>query len=195
MTTKSTPVSPAVEALIDAAAALKSGDLDRAAASVANAFSAVPALRRAARAAPRTVQELMPLLRRKDAAGPVLRRFRQSLGLSQEKTAEICQVARHYIAHVEIGRMPMGEAPMRRLLEYVAKQGAEALEDGPAPQALLKLRRLLGMTPLAIAGKLGVKEAQVRRMETGNMTVPIAVEAAYRKLAAERGIDLDRLAA
>jgi transcriptional regulator with XRE-family HTH domain len=32
------------------------------------------------------------------------RRFRQSLGLSQEKTAEICQVARHYIAHVEIGR-------------------------------------------------------------------------------------------
>ena len=192
MTTKSTPVSPAVEALIDAAAALKSGDLDRAAASVANAFSAEPALRRAA---PRTVQELMPLLRRKDAAGPVLRRFRQSLGLSQEKTAEICQVARHYIAHVEIGRMPMGEAPMRCLLEYVAKQGAEALEDGPAPQALLKLRRLLGMTPLAIAGKLGVKEAQVRRMETGNMTVPIAVEAAYRKLAAERGIDLDRLAA
>ena len=52
------------------------------------------------------------------------------------------------------------------------------------------------MSPLAIADKLGVKEAQVRRMETGNMTVPIDVEAAYRKLAAERGIDdLDLLAA
>jgi hypothetical protein len=32
--------------------------------------------------------ELMPLLRRRDAAGPVMRQFRQSLGLSQQQMAE-----------------------------------------------------------------------------------------------------------
>ena len=45
-------------------------------------------------------------------------------------------------------------------------------------------------TQAALASKLGVKETVVRRIETGNMTAPIRVIDGYRRLAAERGIEL-----
>jgi transcriptional regulator with XRE-family HTH domain len=89
----------------------------------------------------------------------------------------------------------MAEAPMRRLLTWAGQRGTQAIEEGPPPQALLKLRQLLGLTQLSLAAKLGLKEAQVRRMETGNMPVSMPAGEQYRRLAAEHGVDLDRLAA
>ena len=125
-------MSRAAELLMNAGAALKEGDLVRAAAQVeAAALAAEPRLRREARRASHTLEELMPLLRRKDAAGPVLRRFRQSLGLSQAQAAEICDVRQDYIAQVEAGRQSMAEAPMRRLLSWASERGAQAIEEGP----------------------------------------------------------------
>ena len=55
--------------LMRAGAALKTGDLDRAAEQVEAAFAAEPRLRREARQMPQTLEELMPLLRRKDGRG------------------------------------------------------------------------------------------------------------------------------
>ena len=188
-------MSRAAELLMNAGAALKEGALDRAAEQVEAALAAEPRLRRETRRTPHSLEELMPLLRRKDAAGPVLRRFRQLLGLSQVQAAEICDVRQDYIAQVEAGRQSMAEAPMRRLLAWAGERGAQALEEGPPPQALLKLRQLLGLTQLSVAAKLGLKEGQVRRMETGNMSVSMPAAEQYRRLAAECGVDLDRLAA
>jgi len=54
---------------------------------------------------------------------------------------------------------------------------------------------LLGLTQLSVAAKLGLKEGQVRRMETGNMPVSMPAAEQYRRVAAEHGIDFDRLAA
>ena len=188
-------MSRAAELLMNAGAALKEGDLDRAAEQVEAALAVEPRLRRETRRTPHTLEELMPLLRRKDAAGPVLRRFRQTLGLSQVQASEICDVRQDYIAQVEAGRQSMAEAPMRRLLAWVGERGAQTIEEGPPPHVLLKLRRLLGLTQLSLAAKLGLKEGQVRRMETGNMPVSMPAAEQYRRLAAEHGVDLDRLAA
>ena len=120
-----------------------------------------------------------------------MRQLRKSLGLNQEQTAGICGIASSTIAHCESGRQAMSQHAMTRLLEYIAKSGASAIVDrSPPPQALLKLRRKLGFTQAALASKLGVKETVVRRIETGNMTAPIRVIDGYRRLAAERGIEL-----
>jgi transcriptional regulator with XRE-family HTH domain len=135
------------------------------------------------------------LLRRKEAAGPIMRQFRQSLGLTQEQAAEICQISREFLAQIETGRKPMPQDAASRLINWMAERGAQAIGEGPPPAALLKLRRLLGLTQSSIAAKLGFKETIVRRMETGNMPVSMPVAAAYRQLAQQKGLDLDRLAA
>jgi transcriptional regulator with XRE-family HTH domain len=178
--------------LVAAAAALKGGDFDGARERVKAALAAEPRLRGKA---PQSIEELMPLLRLKHAAGPVLRRLRQSLGLSQAEAAKICGYAQQGLAHIEAGRQSMSEDGTRRLLTWMAEQGAQAIEEGPPPQALFKLRRLLGMTQMTLADKLGLKEASVRRMETGNMPPSMQAIAAYRRLAAEHGYDLDKLVA
>jgi transcriptional regulator with XRE-family HTH domain len=180
---------------MDATAALKEGDYERAAKRVEAALEAEPRLRRAARHSPKTVDELMPLLRRKEAAGPVMRQFRQSLGLTQEQAAEICQVSRAFLAQVETGKKPMPRDAADRLFKWMAERGAEAIEDGPPPAALVKLRQLLGLSQFAIASKLGLKEALIRRLETGNTPVSMPAASAYRQLARECGYDLDQLAA
>jgi transcriptional regulator with XRE-family HTH domain len=77
----------------------------------------------------------------------------------------------------------------------MAERGAEAIEDGPPPAALVKLRQLLGLSQFAIASKLGLKEALIRRLETGNTPVSMPAASAYRQLARECGYDLDQLAA
>jgi transcriptional regulator with XRE-family HTH domain len=180
---------------MDAAAALKEGDYERAAKRVQAALEAEPQLRRAARHAPKSVEELMPLLRRKEAAGPVMRQFRQSLGLTQMQAAEICQVSQAFLAMVETGKKPMPQEAADQLFKWMAEHGANAIEEGPPPAALLKLRQLLGLSQFAMASKLGVKEALIRRLETGNTPVSMPAAAAYRQLAREYGHDLDQLAA
>jgi transcriptional regulator with XRE-family HTH domain len=137
----------------------------------------------------------MLLMRRKDAAGPVMRQFRQSLALSQQQMAEICGVTQQNVAHWESGRHPMGENAIQRLFAWVAERGVKQLEEGPPPAALLKLRVQLGWTPAAMAAKLNLKEPVVRRAEIGNMPISMEMAARYRELAAEHGLDFDRLAA
>jgi len=184
-------LSRASELMIEAGTALARGDMDRALALHEAACEAEPRLRRSATKGPKTVEELMPLLRRKEAAGPVLRQLRRSLGLSQQRAAEICGIAGSTIAHCESGRQAMSQEAMTRLLEYMAKSGASTIEEGsPPPQALLRLRQNLGLTQAALASTLGVKETVVRRIETGNMAAPIHVLDGYRRLAAEQGIEL-----
>src|SRR5947207_1726994 len=184
-------LSRASELMIEAGTALARGDMDRALALHEAACEAEPLLRRSATKAPKTVEELMPLLRRKEAAGPVLRQLRTSLGLSQERTAQICGIAGSTIAHCESGRQAMSQQAMTRLLEYIATSGVSALEAGSPPsQAFLRLRRKLGCTQAALASRLGVKETVVRRIETGNMTAPINVVEGYRRLAEEEGVEL-----
>jgi transcriptional regulator with XRE-family HTH domain len=178
--------------LIDAVTALSRGEPEVALPMVE---SAVAQLQRETRKAPKAINELMPLLRRREAAGPVLRQFRQSLGLTQAQAAEISQVSGPYLAQVESGKLPMSQPAIERLFAWMAARGANAIEEGPPPAALLKLRRLLGLTQSSIASKLGLKETIVRRMETGNMPVSMPAAAAYRQLAQKYGRDLDQLAA
>jgi transcriptional regulator with XRE-family HTH domain len=188
-------MSSPVDLLSDALAAIKAGDIERASDKIADAFDAEPRLRRAARHPPKSIEELMPLLRQKEAAGPVVRRFRQSLGLTQERAAEICQISREFLAQIETGRKPMPQDAATRLINWMAERGAQAIGEGPSPPPRSKLRQLLGLTQSSIAAKLGFKETIVRRVETGNMPVSLPVAAAYRQLAQQKGLDLDRLAA
>jgi transcriptional regulator with XRE-family HTH domain len=190
-------LSRAAELMSQAAGALTRGDIDSATMLTEQAFTAEPRLRKAVEKMkpPETIADLMPLLRRKAEAGPVLRRIRQTLGLSQVQVAEICGVAQHYIAGVETGRQSMAEEPMRRLIEWGAARGATIMGEQATTDALVKLRKLLRMSPYALADKLGVKEMVVRRIEANAMPVPVILLEKYRRLAAERGIDFDRLAA
>jgi transcriptional regulator with XRE-family HTH domain len=187
----------AVELLSDAQAAMARGDFDRANALIeeAQAEPELQKVRRAGFKAPQSIEELMPLLRHRDAAGAVIRQFRQSLGLSQQQMADICGVAQHTVAYWEAGRQAIRQNTIQRLLAWMAEQGVKHLEEGPPPQALLKLRTQLGFTAAVMATKVGVKEDAVRRMEIGNMPISMQVAAEYRKLAKENGLDLDDLAA
>ena len=181
--------------MIDAGAALARGEVDEAYNLKLQAEEAEPRLRRETRNAPKTIAELMPLLRRKEAAGPVMRQLRQSLGLTQSDIAEICGVTHGNVAHWESGRQAMREEAIFRLLQWMGERSAKAIGEGPLPAALLKLRRELGFTQAALAAKLGLKEPLVRRAETGNMPISMDIAERYRRLAAEHGIDLDGLAA
>jgi len=179
--------------LTEAIAALATSDFEQASSKVYAALKQEPRLRRAARKAPQSIEQLMPLLRRKAEAGVVLRQLRLSLGFTQQEMADVCGVSLNYIARVEIGRQSMSEAAIQKLLHWVAERGTKAIEDGPLPAALLKLRRLLGHSPFALASKLGVKEIVIRRVEAGNMPISMPLADAYRQLAREHGIDLDNL--
>src|SRR5258708_2953334 len=88
--------------LTDAAAAMAKGDVEQARVMVEQAELAEPRLRRAIRKAPQTIDELMPLLRRKDVAGQTMRQVRQSLGFSQMQIAEICGVSHVNVAYWEM---------------------------------------------------------------------------------------------
>jgi transcriptional regulator with XRE-family HTH domain len=180
--------------LSEAAASVVAGDIEGA---LAKAEIATSQLRRHVHKVPKTIDELMPLLRRKEAAGPVLRKFRQALGLTLMQTAEVCQVSPQFLGMIETGVKIMPQDAATRLVNYMAERGAKVIEEGPPPAALLKLRQALGFTQAAMAAKLGLKEAQVRRLETGNMPVSMPAAAAYRQLAEQRGLDhvLDQLAA
>ncbi len=185
--------------LTDAAAALTAGDYDRAFALKERAEEIEPRISRKARqmgfVTPKDIPALMPLLRRKEAAGPVLRDLRQSLGLTQSRIAEICGVAQQSVAQWEIGRNPVSQAAVEKLVHWMGAQGTRELTAVPPPAALLKLRKSLGFTQATLAAKLDLRESVVRRAETGNL--PLSVEQAerYRRLAAQHGVDFDRIAA
>jgi transcriptional regulator with XRE-family HTH domain len=192
-------MSEASKLLTDAAAALAEGDFDRAFALKEQAEAIEPRLNRKARQmgfeTPKDIPELMPLLRRKDAAGPVLRDLRQSLGLTQVRVAEICGVSQNAVAQWEIGRNPVSQAAVEKLVHWMGAQGTREFTAGPPPAALLKLRKSLGFTQAALAAKLDLRESVVRRAESGNLPLSMEQAERYRRIAAQHGVDLDQLAA
>lgn len=189
------PAGPdAVKLLSEALVAAKEADFERAGRKINEAFTREPRLKRV-NAPPQTIEELMPLLRRKAEAGQVMRQMRRSFGLTQFAMAEVCGVPGNYISRVEAGRQSMSEAAITNFVLWIADKGAREIKEGPPPAALLKLRRLLGFTAAALAYKLNCKESAIVRWETGNGPIPMATADAYRRLAKERGYNLDELAA
>lgn len=181
--------------MFDAAAATADGEFEKARNLTAQAMKVEPRLSRRARNAPKTIAEMLPLLRRKEVGGPVMRQLRQSLGLSQYQLAEICGVRQGNVAHWEGGRQAISEEPLTRLIQWMGDRVTKTIGDGPLPAALLKLRTELGLSHVAIAAKLDLKDTVVRRMETGNMVISIDAAERYRELAADYGFDLNELAA
>ena len=185
--------------LTDEAAALTAGEFDRAFALKEQAEAIEPRLNRKARQmgfeTPKDIPALMPLLRRKDAAGPVLRDLRQSLGLTQSQVAEICGVSQKAVAQWEVGRNPVSQAAVEKLVHWMSAKGTSELTAGPPPAALLKLRKALGFTQATLAAKLDLREAVVRRAETGNLPLSMEQAERYRRIASQHGLDLDQIAA
>src|SRR4051794_19298721 len=130
-------IPPASKLMIAAAAALERGDFDEALQLKEQAETVEPRLRREARNAPKTVEELMPLLRRRQEAGPVMRQFRHSLGLTLQQVAEICGVHTSAAGHWETGRSAMSQEAADRLMTWVGERGVREICEGPPPQALL----------------------------------------------------------
>lgn len=176
--------------LTDAAAAIVDGAFDRAADLVEQAKTVEPQLTRKQRKLPRTIDELMPLLRRKEAAAPVLLQLRQSFGLSQQAMADICGVSQRNVAHWESGRQAISQKPIERLLKWIAEQGVSSLPDASPAAALVALRKALGLTQLEMASKLGIKESEVRRIEVDRLTPTMGIMARYRAIAGEQGLSL-----
>ncbi len=183
----------------EAIADVQAGNYDVAADKIALAQVVEPKLSRAARKLPQTIEGLMPLLRLRQAAGPVLRQLRQSLELSQAQVAEICGVVQSNVAHWESGRQAISEDAFRRLLEHYAKSSianaAESAGGELTPQALMSLRRALRLDQMTMAKRVGVGYSVLRGLENGGRPITLPIAKAYRELAAKHEINLDKLAA
>jgi transcriptional regulator with XRE-family HTH domain len=176
--------------LTEAAAAIADGDLSRAASLIDRAKAVEPRLNRAQQKLPHTIEDLMPILRRKDAAGPVLAQLRKSFGLSQQAMAAICGVSHGNVAHWEGGRQTMRQEPMERLLKWIGEQGVSNLDGGPSAEALIELRRALGLTQMSMAAKLGIKETTLRRIEFNKQTPSTEILVKYTEIAGDAGLSL-----
>ena len=153
--------------------------------------------RRAKRRAPQTVEELLPLLQNKAAAGQVLRQMRANLQLSQTQAGEICGVSHQAVAQWEGGRQAISREAIERLLAFYAERITDkaAAKGGFDAAALRALRKELGHDQMRMAREIGTSFSALRGMERGGREIPLVVIERCRALAAERGVDLRRRAA
>lgn len=181
----------ASEMLTSVLTALGERNYDQAAIRLEQVKSIAPSLfNRELVTPPRTIKQLVKLLRYKNEAGAVLLKLRHSFGLTQEAMGAICGVAGVTVGYWENGRQAMRQENMERLLAWIEGQGVTEIEPAPEPAALTRIRETLGFSTLKMAGKLKVKESEVRRMELGRLIPTAATIARYRELGASVGVAL-----
>lgn len=165
--------------------------------AAARAERLLPHVRRAARKLPTTAAELMPLLRQRTAAGPVLRALRGKLGMTQYELAEHIGMSRITLSHVEAGRQSLSLPAAEKLFALTAERIDKALATATLqPEALIRLREALNMSRERLSKELGsIGAIRLARLETGNATASVPEIATLKAYAAKHGLNLDHLAA